>query len=404
VRTSAASGRGPSSPVALQNRPLSPVEQANDQLDSLRAAIDARLSTLEAVLTDPTRGESLEELILDLARAVTAEARAASEARLQAEQEAEVRAAQAQVAAEDAVQQSQAVISELHRAVELARERIATLEREKEMELASARETLEAQAARERESFEAQAARERESIASLQRNLAEARSQLERERAAAADLRRTTETSDEQLSRLRVGQAQALAKYEQAQSELESAKVEAETARKVLAAARERIQELDRQRAAAEQKCKDAEGRLETATRAQDSPAGDRVQPQTNGAARHAAAAPVLGDERWAAVRLADRFRFSDPIEIHINGEPGLLFDLSVAGCQVMSWSMLKPNHVLKVLLPTAPKPLGCAGKVMWARLEQTKSGRPFGYRAGLQFIKPDTAAIEAFLAGQPKG
>ena len=47
-------------------------------LNTLRTAIDERLSELEAVLADPSRGESLEALILDLARLATAEAQQAA--------------------------------------------------------------------------------------------------------------------------------------------------------------------------------------------------------------------------------------------------------------------------------------------------------------------------------------
>ena len=41
---------------------------------------------------------------------------------------------------------------------------------------------------------------------------------------------------------------------------------------------------------------------------------------------------------------------------------------------------------------------IACKGKVVWARLELPAAGRPLGYRAGVEFTKPDTAAIEAFL------
>jgi len=53
-------------------------EPAQRQLDDLRAALDDRLAALEAALADPARGESLERLILDLARAVTEESQAAT--------------------------------------------------------------------------------------------------------------------------------------------------------------------------------------------------------------------------------------------------------------------------------------------------------------------------------------
>jgi hypothetical protein len=93
-------------------------------------------------------------------------------------------------------------------------------------------------------------------------------------------------------------------------------------------------------------------------------------------------------DSGWMPVRLAERFRFREPLAVPINGESGLLCDLSILGCQLVSATPLKPNQKVKVVLPTAA-PLACTGKVMWARLEPSPKGRGFGYRAGVQFLKP---------------
>jgi hypothetical protein len=108
---------------------------------------------------------------------------------------------------------------------------------------------------------------------------------------------------------------------------------------------------------------------------------------------------PGAIDSSWQGVRSANRFSFREPLVVQINGEPGLLFDLSIAGCQVQSTSRLKPNHGIRVILPRDAKAFTCHGKVVWARLELPAAGRPLGYRAGVQFTKPDEAAIEAFLA-----
>jgi hypothetical protein len=44
------------------------------------------------------------------------------------------------------------------------------------------------------------------------------------------------------------------------------------------------------------------------------------------------------------------------------------------------------------------PKPISCSGKIVWAKLEAPALGRPAGYRAGVQFAKPDQSAIDAFI------
>jgi hypothetical protein len=331
---------------------------AREHLDTLRASLDVRLSALEAALADPARGPSLEGLILGLARVATEEAEvAAARACEDAKQDADTQAARALAAAKASAQQNQAVIAELRRAVESARQRIAALEGERQGELRAVREGL-----------EAQLARERESSARLERSLADARAELDAERAAHTGLR-----------------------------------LAAEAVRKDLEAARGRIGKLEDEKTRAERAAAESAARLDALTRERTAAApGEQT---ANAAARHAAAAPApFGDDRWAPVRLADRHTFRTPIAVQLNGEPGSLVDLSVAGCQVVSRASVKPNQVLKVVLPSSAPPVVCSGKVVWARLEPSAGGRPAGYRAGVQFTKPDESAIAAFIAGHASG
>jgi len=109
--------------------------------------------------------------------------------------------------------------------------------------------------------------------------------------------------------------------------------------------------------------------------------------------------AKLKDDEAWVAVRLSPRYGFSEPVAVQVNGTASQLCDLSVGGCQVLSQTALKPNQTVKVTLPGAPKAISCSGKIVWAKLEAPALGRPAGYRAGVQFAKPDHAAIEAFIA-----
>jgi hypothetical protein len=78
--------------------------------------------------------------------------------------------------------------------------------------------------------------------------------------------------------------------------------------------------------------------------------------------------------------------------------------DLSFAGGLVVSRASVKPNQLLKVVLPSSAPPVVCSGKVVWARLEPSAGGRPAGYRAGVQFTKPDESAIAAFIAAHASG
>src|SRR5205814_9860669 len=117
-------------------------------------------------------------------------------------------------------------------------------------------------------------------------------------------------------------------------------------------------------------------------------------------AAAASAAGPAGTEESWQAVRLASRYVFSTELSVQVNGDAARLFDLSISGCQLLSPTALKPNQMVKVLLPSKP-PLTCAGKVVWTRLEPMGVGQPLGYRAGVRVTKADEAAIEAFASSR---
>ena len=103
-------------------------------------------------------------------------------------------------------------------------------------------------------------------------------------------------------------------------------------------------------------------------------------------------------EEGWQAVRLANRYVFNTELSVQVNGDPARLFDLSISGCQLLSPTALKPNQMVKIVLPDKT-PVTCAGKVVWTRLEPMAMGQPLGYRAGVRFTKADEVAIEAFAA-----
>ena len=85
-----------------------PSDRVQRQLDALRATLEDRLVALETALADPTGGQSLERLILDLARSVTEESRsAAAKACVDTKQEADKQIAQSRAAEQDAVKAEQ---------------------------------------------------------------------------------------------------------------------------------------------------------------------------------------------------------------------------------------------------------------------------------------------------------
>ncbi len=61
----------------------------------------------------------------------------------------------------------------------------------------------------------------------------------------------------------------------------------------------------------------------------------------------------------------------------------------------------LRPKQEVHLTLVIGERAVECRGRVVWALLEQAKSGRAALYRAGLEFTEVDTAAVESFLASE---
>jgi hypothetical protein len=386
---------------------------AQRTLTALRAALDQRLAALEEALANPARGDSLEDLILDLARAAGDEAQvAASKACLDTKAEADREIAQILASARAALEQERADSAELRRAVEQAKQHITTVEHE----------TRAGRLAREH--VEGELAHERERVAALQAALAETQSQLEAARTSTSEIRLLAESAGErmstaesekvqiltdreelaaQLDRQREDTAKATQALVDAQIELESARVELPVLRADLDAARLLLEALatEREAIAVElqaarkwiDELRDAEAEFAALSTESDTPTGEAPDPRSQ------VPTPWGDEEEWHAVRLASRYAFRQKIEVHINGEPGALFDLSIGGCQILSASFLKPNQVVKVLLPAEQNSIVCMGKIVWIRVEPSAAGRPFGYRAGVHFTQADASAIEEFAA-----
>jgi hypothetical protein len=108
--------------------------------------------------------------------------------------------------------------------------------------------------------------------------------------------------------------------------------------------------------------------------------------------------APEEDADEWQAMRLATRYFFKKAIAIFVDGESGEMFDISVAGCQLMSPRPLVPGQEVHIVLPSEQTPVACTGQIVWVRLEPPKkrSQHP-RYRAGMSFTKVDKLAVEAF-------
>jgi predicted nucleic acid-binding Zn-ribbon protein len=312
-----------------------------------------------------------------------------------------------------------------------ASERAAAEARKQSEEARARHDALGADARAAREALEAELAREREASADLNRAIADIRSQLQAERASNRDLRLAVESTEQRLRSVERAKVQAVSNHDRlagelddqrtetaraskgmvdAQLELESARAEIPALRADLEAARARLEALatERDTIAGELQAarkwidalREAEAEFGALSSQIETPSGPPPAPPAKLDVK--APAPSGGpedDEGWQAVRLANRYVFREEIAVQINGEVGRLFDLSASGCQLLSPSALKPNHVVKVVLPSVHASITCTGKVVWTRLEPSESGRPLGYRAGVRFTKADESAIETFAA-----
>jgi hypothetical protein len=312
----------------------------------------------------------------------------------------------------------------------------ADLEAERRVvtELRSAKNEIEARWAKERRALAEQS---EDQIASLT-------SKLEKEQHRSAELRRRESDLEARLSSEHTANAELRQNIQHAQERGQAGNQDIQSVREALALARSEVQslrdELEKargrvetalgERADFERLLQESETRLKRAVRdredlearvkgAQPSGAHHSGKPAAEPVKTAAASTPLnvlpapaakpshkplkpvakLNDDpNWVAVRMSPRYSFSEPVSVQINGTPSQLSDLSVGGCQVLSQNALKPNQTVKVVLPTSPKPLNCSGKIVWAKLEAPALGRPAGYRAGVQFTKPDQAAIDAFI------
>jgi hypothetical protein len=112
-----------------------------------------------------------------------------------------------------------------------------------------------------------------------------------------------------------------------------------------------------------------------------------------------AAAAPV--DQR--GTRRATRVKIAEKVTVIVDGKLAALVDLSTVGAQVVSPGTLKLDQEVEIALADSIAKIRGRATTVWAKLETGGNGAP-GYRAGLDFIDPDAAAIEAYAQRHKAG
>src|SRR5262245_8188199 len=175
-------------------------ESAQRRLEALRGSVDVRLAALEAALADPNNGDSLEALILDLARVACEESQAtAAQACADTRLEAEMHIARTRSVAQAAIDQETAASEEVRRALEAAQQQLQALQRDQDDGLTRVREALEVDLSKERA---ARGELERAN-SKLERTIDDVRNELANERGLTKNLRQDLDRLDEQTRRLR---------------------------------------------------------------------------------------------------------------------------------------------------------------------------------------------------------
>jgi len=106
------------------------------------------------------------------------------------------------------------------------------------------------------------------------------------------------------------------------------------------------------------------------------------------------AAAPALDN---TGTRRAPRFRMAGRVDVVFEGRSARLVDLSTVGAQVLTPVPLKPNQEIVMALPDEDGTVQFNAKVAWTKFEVASEGAA-SYRAGIDFVDADPAAVDVFL------
>jgi hypothetical protein len=88
-------------------------------------------------------------------------------------------------------------------------------------------------------------------------------------------------------------------------------------------------------------------------------------------------------------------------VEVIVDGNTAALIDLSLAGAQVLSPTVLKPNQRVRMAFTESGRPIRFSARVAWASFEPAMTGSR--YRAGIEFFDLEANAIQRFCDSKKK-
>jgi hypothetical protein len=101
----------------------------------------------------------------------------------------------------------------------------------------------------------------------------------------------------------------------------------------------------------------------------------------------------AAGSVDATGTRRAPRFQMTSELDVLVDGNRATLITLSVVGALVLSPTALKPNQRIRLVLPDEQGTVRLNATVVWSTFEI-----PHRYRAGIDFLDADAAALEAYV------
>ena len=103
----------------------------------------------------------------------------------------------------------------------------------------------------------------------------------------------------------------------------------------------------------------------------------------------------------YSSPRQARRVKMQESVDVTLDGSASFLIDISSLGAQVLSPLALHPNGLVQMQLVGGETVIHCKGCVVWALFEQPQGTTAALYRAGIRFTEVDLPAVDSFLAMQ---
>lgn len=110
------------------------------------------------------------------------------------------------------------------------------------------------------------------------------------------------------------------------------------------------------------------------------------------------ASVPGPGHLDFSGTRRSERYAMTNPMEVLVDGKPGLLVNLSLVGAQLVTGTALKPTQRVRIALSDEVGTFRGTAVVVWASYEMPKNAGP-RYRAGIDFVDPKAEVLEGYIS-----